>query len=87
MGNTSFRVVQIVEFALVLLFQSGNFTNYTAVDYARKEERVTPARPRSVGRFPGPESSCNVDDGGGGSQARGQLNERLFKWPDLATGN
>ena len=44
MGNTSFRVVQIVEFALVLLFQSGNFTNYTAVDYARKEERVTPGR-------------------------------------------
>ena len=48
-----------------------------------------PARPRSVGRFPGPESSCNVDDGGGGggARARGQLNERLFKWPDLATGN
>ena len=62
------RIVQIAEFALVLP-QPDNFTICTAVDYARKEERrVTPARPPSdrdpwVGRFPGPESSCYVDDG------------------------
>ena len=61
----------------MLVLLANNFTNYTAVDYARKEERVIrPSRvrrPRSVGRFPAPESSCNVDDG------RGFLNGQI--WP------
>ena len=45
MGIAFPRIAHIVEFALVVL-QPGNFTNYTAVDYARKEERVTPVRVR-----------------------------------------
>ena len=71
----------------MLVILANNFTNYTAVDYARKEARVIrPSRvrrPRSVGRFPAPESSCNVDDG---RAVDGEV-RRLFKWQDLAKRN
>lgn len=68
----------------MLVLLANNFTNYTAVDYARKEERVIrPSRvrrPRSVGRFPAPESSCNVDDGrAADGEVSGFLNGQI--WP------
>ena len=60
---------------------SNQFLFRATVESTTSEREVC----RSVGPWgglPGPESSCNVDDGGG--RGRAELVKRLFQWADLA---
>ena len=76
---------------LFLPYSAGKFTNYnTAVDYARKEERVI--RPSSVVRdpwvvFPLRRVLAMLMTAAEEERAGGRRSERLFKRPDLATSN